>query len=190
MEKTLATPDNARSLSPSSSAAVKSRTGGFERRTKRRLSQTKASVCVSGQEEDDEEEVKEKIEALQRIIPGGTALGVDALFEETAVAFIVHASPAFDSGIRWLSQHRYRRLNPGLFRLYFDCRFSFCIAHLSLDLALRSFPLLRFERLFSSLMKLRSVSLGFRLRCDSPLLVELRRRASSLAPVEDDGWIS
>lgn len=83
MEKTLATPDNV-SLSPSSSAAVKSRTGGFERRTKRRLSQTKASVCVSGQEEDDEEEVKEKIEALQRIIPGGTALGVDALFEETA----------------------------------------------------------------------------------------------------------
>ncbi|KAG2309519.1 hypothetical protein Bca4012_081413 [Brassica carinata] len=84
MEKTLATPDNARSLSPSSSATVKSRAGGFERRTKRRLSQTKASVCVSGQEEDDEEEVNEKIEALQRIIPGGTALGVDALFEETA----------------------------------------------------------------------------------------------------------
>ncbi|KAJ4904134.1 Transcription factor PAR1 [Raphanus sativus] len=84
MEKTLATPDNARSLSPSSSATVNSRAGGFERRTKRRLSKTKASVCVSSQEEDDEEEVKEKIEALQRIIPGGTALGVDALFEETA----------------------------------------------------------------------------------------------------------
>ncbi|KAF8094719.1 hypothetical protein N665_0354s0009 [Sinapis alba] len=86
MEKTLATPDNARSLSPSSSSTVKSRAStGFERRTKRRLSQTKASMCVSSQEEDDdEEEVNEKIEALQRIIPGGTALGVDALFEETA----------------------------------------------------------------------------------------------------------
>ncbi|KAL0674518.1 hypothetical protein Bca4012_002499 [Brassica carinata] len=84
MEKTLATSDNTRSISVLSSAAVKSRNAGFERRTKRRLSQTKASVCVSGEEEDDEEEVKEKIEALQRIIPGGTALGVDALFEETA----------------------------------------------------------------------------------------------------------
>ncbi|CAF2123757.1 hypothetical protein BRARA_C02170 [Brassica rapa] len=84
MEKTLATSDNTRSISVLPSAAVKSRAAGFERRTKRRLSQTKASVCVSGEEEDDEEEVKEKIEALQRIIPGGTALGVDALFEETA----------------------------------------------------------------------------------------------------------
>ncbi|CDY42818.1 BnaC03g23880D [Brassica napus] len=85
MEKTLATSDNTRSISVLSSAAVKSRDAGFERRTKRRLSQTKASVCVSGEEEDDEEEeLKEKIEALQRIIPGGTALGVDALFEETA----------------------------------------------------------------------------------------------------------
>ncbi|ESQ53012.1 hypothetical protein EUTSA_v10017430mg [Eutrema salsugineum] len=90
MEKTLATPDSTRrSLSSSRAATVKSRAAGFERRTKRRLSETKASVCVSGeeeQEEDDEEEevVKEKISALQRIIPGGTALGVDALFEETA----------------------------------------------------------------------------------------------------------
>ncbi|KAF8077380.1 hypothetical protein N665_1043s0025 [Sinapis alba] len=67
--------------------AVESPAAGFERRTKRRLSQTKASVCVSGEEDEDEEEeeeVKEKIEALQRIIPGGTALGVDALFEEIA----------------------------------------------------------------------------------------------------------
>ena len=84
MEKTLATPDTTRSLSPSCSVAVESPAAGFERRTKRRLSQTKASVCVSGEEDEDEEEVKEKIEALQRIIPGGTALGVDALFEETA----------------------------------------------------------------------------------------------------------
>ncbi|KAG2332239.1 hypothetical protein Bca52824_003419 [Brassica carinata] len=86
MEKTLATPDNTRSLSVLCSAAVKTRATGFERRTKRRLSQTKASVCVSGEEDDDEEEeeVKKKVEALKRIIPGGTALGVDALFEETA----------------------------------------------------------------------------------------------------------
>ncbi|CAH8389791.1 unnamed protein product [Eruca vesicaria subsp. sativa] len=82
MEKALATPDNTISLSSSCSATVKSPAAGFERRTKRRLSQDKASVCVSSEEE--EEEVKERIEALQRIIPGGTALGVDALFEETA----------------------------------------------------------------------------------------------------------
>ncbi|KFK37130.1 hypothetical protein AALP_AA4G216800 [Arabis alpina] len=84
MEKTLATSDNNR-RSPSCSATVKSLATGFERRTKRRLSETKASACVSKEEEDDEEEeVKEKITALQRIIPGGTTLGVDALFEETA----------------------------------------------------------------------------------------------------------
>ncbi|KAF8087420.1 hypothetical protein N665_0585s0001 [Sinapis alba] len=88
MEKAVATLDITRSLSPSCSVAVESPAAGFERRTKRRLSETKASVCVSGEEDEDEEEeeeVKEKIEALQRIIPGGTALGVDALFEETAV---------------------------------------------------------------------------------------------------------
>ncbi|CAE6046064.1 unnamed protein product [Arabidopsis arenosa] len=86
MEETLATPDTTRrSLSPSCSAAVKSRAAGFERRTKRRLSETNASVREDREEEEEEEdEVKEKIEALQRIIPGGTALGVDALFEETA----------------------------------------------------------------------------------------------------------
>lgn len=84
MEETLATPDTTRrSLSPSCSAAVKSRAAGFERRTKRRLSETNANVRED-REEEDEDEVKEKIEALQRIIPGGTALGVDALFEETA----------------------------------------------------------------------------------------------------------
>lgn len=84
MEETLATPDTSRrSLSPSCSAAVKSRAAGFERRTKRRLSETNANVRED-REEEDEDEVKEKIEALQRIIPGGTALGVDALFEETA----------------------------------------------------------------------------------------------------------
>ncbi|CAA7055840.1 unnamed protein product [Microthlaspi erraticum] len=88
MEKTLATPENTRrSLSPSCSVARKSRAAGFERRSKRRLSETKARVCVSSEEEEEEDEeevVKEKISALQRIIPGGTALGVDALFEETA----------------------------------------------------------------------------------------------------------
>lgn len=33
---------------------------------------------------DDREEVERKIEALQRIVPGGESLGVDKLFEETA----------------------------------------------------------------------------------------------------------
>ncbi|KAL1191120.1 Transcription factor PAR1 [Cardamine amara subsp. amara] len=85
MEETLATPDTTtHSLSPSCSAVVKSRAAGFERRTKRRFSETNAHVCEDQEEEGEEEEVKEKIEALQRIIPGGTALGVDALFEETA----------------------------------------------------------------------------------------------------------
>ncbi|EOA28158.1 hypothetical protein CARUB_v10024347mg [Capsella rubella] len=84
MEETLATPATTtrRSLSPSCSASVKSRAGGFERRTKRRLSETNAIAREDQEEEEDE--VKEKIEALQRIIPGGTTLGVDALFEETA----------------------------------------------------------------------------------------------------------
>ena len=38
------------------------------------------------EEEDDDEkaEVKRKITALQRIVPGGECLGVDKLFEETA----------------------------------------------------------------------------------------------------------
>ncbi|KAL6140450.1 hypothetical protein ACLB2K_058749 [Fragaria x ananassa] len=33
---------------------------------------------------DDREEVERKIEALQRIVPGGESLGMDKLFEETA----------------------------------------------------------------------------------------------------------
>lgn len=36
------------------------------------------------EEEDEKTEVKRKIVALQRIVPGGEALGVDKLFEETA----------------------------------------------------------------------------------------------------------
>ena len=35
-------------------------------------------------EEDEKEEVERKIQALQRIVPGGESLGVDKLFEETA----------------------------------------------------------------------------------------------------------
>lgn len=43
-------------------------------------------VVKGGEEEadDDKEEVERKIEALQRIVPGGGSLGVDKLFEETA----------------------------------------------------------------------------------------------------------
>ncbi|GMN54919.1 hypothetical protein TIFTF001_024041 [Ficus carica] len=36
------------------------------------------------EEEEEKEEVERKIEALQRIVPGGESLGVDRLFEETA----------------------------------------------------------------------------------------------------------
>ncbi|CAJ1971348.1 unnamed protein product [Sphenostylis stenocarpa] len=35
-------------------------------------------------EGDDREEIERKIHALQRIVPGGEALGVDKLFDETA----------------------------------------------------------------------------------------------------------
>jgi hypothetical protein len=35
-------------------------------------------------EEDEKAEVERKIEALQRIVPGGESLGLDKLFEETA----------------------------------------------------------------------------------------------------------
>ena len=35
-------------------------------------------------DDDEKTEVKRKIVALQRIVPGGEALGVDKLFEETA----------------------------------------------------------------------------------------------------------
>ncbi|KAI4306021.1 hypothetical protein L6164_029337 [Bauhinia variegata] len=42
--------------------------------------------CVGKEEEgeDEREEIEKKIEALQRIVPGGEALGVDKLFDETA----------------------------------------------------------------------------------------------------------
>ncbi|CAH8269091.1 unnamed protein product [Arabidopsis lyrata] len=85
MEKTLATSHTKRS-SPSPSTAVNTTSTGFNRRTRQRLSDTTASVSETDvEDEDDEEEgVDEKIEALQTIVPGGTALGVDALFEETA----------------------------------------------------------------------------------------------------------
>ncbi|ESQ44196.1 hypothetical protein EUTSA_v10006323mg [Eutrema salsugineum] len=82
MEKTLATSHTKRS-SPSPPSAVNA---GFDRRTRARLADATVSVSETGAEDDDEEEegVEEKIEALQTIVPGGTALGVDALFEETA----------------------------------------------------------------------------------------------------------
>ncbi|KAJ4905389.1 Transcription factor PAR2 [Raphanus sativus] len=82
MEKTLATSNTKRS-SPSPSTAVNTRPAGFKRRTRQRLSDSRESVRESSVEDDDEG-VEEKIEALQTIVPGGTALGVDALFEETA----------------------------------------------------------------------------------------------------------
>ncbi|KAL4622271.1 hypothetical protein ACB092_06G285400 [Castanea dentata] len=42
-------------------------------------------VIVCEDDDDDEKaEVERKIEALQRIVPGGESLGVDNLFEETA----------------------------------------------------------------------------------------------------------
>ncbi|KAI5339723.1 transcription factor PAR1 [Prunus yedoensis var. nudiflora] len=44
-----------------------------------------SDVKNGGEEDGDkEEEVEKKIEALQRIVPGGESLGVDKLFEETA----------------------------------------------------------------------------------------------------------
>uniref|UniRef100_A0A1J3IB40 Transcription factor PAR1 n=1 Tax=Noccaea caerulescens TaxID=107243 RepID=A0A1J3IB40_NOCCA len=48
------------------------------------LNETPGGGDEEEEEEDEEEVVKEKISALQRIIPGGPELGVDALFEETA----------------------------------------------------------------------------------------------------------
>ncbi|KAG7566527.1 hypothetical protein ISN44_As10g030800 [Arabidopsis suecica] len=84
MEKTLATSHTKRS-SPSPSTAVNTSSTGFNRRTRQRLSDATASVRETDvEDENDEEGVDEKIEALQTIVPGGTALGVDALFEETA----------------------------------------------------------------------------------------------------------
>ncbi|XP_050383158.1 transcription factor PAR1 [Argentina anserina] len=53
-----------------------------------KTSTTSQDVKSCGLEEeagaDDREEVERKIEALQRIVPGGESLGVDKLFEETA----------------------------------------------------------------------------------------------------------
>ncbi|CAE6076720.1 unnamed protein product [Arabidopsis arenosa] len=85
MEKTLATSHTKRSF-PSPSTAVNTSSTGFNRKTRQRLSDATASVRETDvEDEDDEEEgVDEKIEALQTIVPGGTALSVDALFEETA----------------------------------------------------------------------------------------------------------
>ena len=61
------------------------RPDGFTRRTRQRLSNATTSVSESDVEDDDDEEaVEEKIETLQTIVPGGTALEVDELFEETA----------------------------------------------------------------------------------------------------------
>lgn len=42
------------------------------------------NVCEDEDEEDEEEEVESKINALQKIVPGGESLGLDNLFEETA----------------------------------------------------------------------------------------------------------
>ncbi|KAF3493313.1 hypothetical protein DY000_02056601 [Brassica cretica] len=84
MEKTLATSHTKRS-SPSPSTTVTTRPDGFTRRTRQRLSNATTSVSESDVEDDDDEEaVEEKIETLQTIVPGGTALEVDELFEETA----------------------------------------------------------------------------------------------------------
>ncbi|KFK35104.1 hypothetical protein AALP_AA5G236300 [Arabis alpina] len=84
MEKTLATSTKKRSSpspSPSQSTAVNTRaTGGSNRRTRQKL----WDATVSIEDDEDNEGVEEKIEALQDIVPGGTELGVDALFEETA----------------------------------------------------------------------------------------------------------
>ncbi|XP_075668962.1 uncharacterized protein LOC142638785 [Castanea sativa] len=41
-------------------------------------------VIVCEDDDDEKAEVERKIEALQRIVPGGESLGVDNLFEETA----------------------------------------------------------------------------------------------------------
>ncbi|XVF14502.1 hypothetical protein REPUB_Repub09cG0066000 [Reevesia pubescens] len=70
--------------------------GTRRKRNREYLKDQKKDYYLSGKQEgeddddddddDDEEktEVKRKIMALQRIVPGGEALGVDKLFEETA----------------------------------------------------------------------------------------------------------
>ncbi|KAJ0246669.1 Transcription factor PAR2 [Hirschfeldia incana] len=83
MDKTLATSHTKRS-SPSPSTAVNALPVRFSRRTRQRLSNAVTCVNKSDVEDDDEEGVKEKIETLKTIVPGGTALEVGVLFEETA----------------------------------------------------------------------------------------------------------
>lgn len=56
----------------------------FSRRTRQRLLDATTSVSESDVEDDDDEGVEEKIETLQTIVPGGTELEVEELFEETA----------------------------------------------------------------------------------------------------------
>ncbi|MBA0769113.1 hypothetical protein Gotri_017878, partial [Gossypium trilobum] len=65
--------------------------GTTRKRTDYLKSQNKDSLREEEEEEEEEDnddderiEVKRKIVALQRIVPGGEALGVDKLFEETA----------------------------------------------------------------------------------------------------------
>ncbi|KAG8477187.1 hypothetical protein CXB51_031003 [Gossypium anomalum] len=65
--------------------------GTTRKRTVYLKSQNKDSLRDEEEEEEEDEddddertEVKRKIVALQRIVPGGEALGVDKLFEETA----------------------------------------------------------------------------------------------------------
>ncbi|KAK6238463.1 hypothetical protein QUC31_003932 [Theobroma cacao] len=48
------------------------------------LSEKQGAGGEEDDDDDDKAEVKRKIVALQRIVPGGESLGVDKLFEETA----------------------------------------------------------------------------------------------------------
>lgn len=55
---------------------------------RRRISNSSAmkkmTMSSVEEEEDEEEEVESKINALQKIVPGGESLALDKLFEETA----------------------------------------------------------------------------------------------------------
>lgn len=55
--------------------------GEGQRSSRRKRRDMKEDVGGSG---DEKAEVERKIEALQRIVPGGESLGLDKLFEETA----------------------------------------------------------------------------------------------------------
>ncbi|KAI9114555.1 hypothetical protein K1719_014253 [Acacia pycnantha] len=46
--------------------------------------QKAAAAEEDREEEEDREAIEKKIEALQRIVPGGESLGMDKLFDETA----------------------------------------------------------------------------------------------------------